>query len=241
MRFLYLLPASFLTLVCPLAGSSQTAATLPRRFYLALSATQGSYRLPDYELPATFSPSLTAGVQLFPRLTLQISVANYHYRDEGTYNTTYYPYTPPTQPTISVPSTVTTTTSLQVIPFPILFRFQARQYAEGKILLELLSGMTIANTKSRTTYLEVSTTQAVYKSTHTEDASTRAYLPLGGALRCKVLPNLDLAAELIGQLPLSFAKKNSLGFNNVYLNTTTSATLFYHFGSVLQQEPRQPL
>ena len=239
MRFLYLLPASFLILACPLVSSAQTTDSLLHRFYLGLGATQGSYRFPDYEMPGTFSPSLTAGIHLSPRLALQVSTANYKYQKEDSYNATYYPYTLPTQPSLMVASTVTSDTHLQVVAFPVLLRFRAHQSRTGQIQLDILSGMTIANTKARNDYLEVSSaTQAIYKRIRTEDASTRAYLPLGGALRCKLLPGLDIAAELIGHIPLSFAKKNSLGFNNFYFNPTASAVLYYNFGALLQQTPR---
>jgi hypothetical protein len=171
----------------PLASFAQTATTSPQ-FYVGV----GANLLTDVPgnsaaVPKLLGPSLTAGLQLAPRLAVQVSAA-YHWDSQSTTSSSYY-YG-------SGGGTVGGYTSYayyKYLTVPVLLRYTLTEPV-GRFHVDGLAGVTVL--RSYFNFISNDPLSSYYYYPNNYSSSrTKANATLGPALRYTLSPNLDVTAN----------------------------------------------
>ena len=208
-----LLSASLLAGVLPLVSAAQNTLESPR-FYVGVGGSMlngfsaGTSRL--------FGPSLTAGLQLNPRLAVQVgatftwrtSSSSYAYVDSGQL----------------LPTVYTNESRTKFITVPVLLRYTFTPAAK-RIQLDALVGLSLLLATSQYTSSTTYNNQTQYADPY-HYASFRGSLVLGPALRYALSSRVALTAEA----PINLVLGNSYGSisNLLFYNLQVGAR--YSFG-----------
>ncbi|TVT38586.1 porin family protein [Hymenobacter setariae] len=202
--FLYkLLSASLLAGILPLVSAAQTTPDSPR-YYVGVGGSMlnsfgsGSSRI--------FGPSLTAGLQLKPRLAVQVGTTVTWRNYSSSFITT----------DAQQRQTVYTNTShSNFITVPALLRYTLTPAAAAKRLqVDALVGISLLINTSRSTSRTLYPDQTQYESSN-RYSNLRSSLVLGPALRYSLTPQVALTAEVPINLEVSsaYGLRNSLFYN----------------------------
>lgn len=200
-----LLTACLLVSLFPLVGSAQTTSVAPG-FYVGLGVNQLSdIPFNDGIVPRLIGPSLTAGMQLTPRLAVQTGLS-YHWGQDS----------PKIYQFIDSPSTIHSGYFIM----PALLRFTTTAPA-ARAHFDIIGGATLVHVRSRITYDYNGST-----SKELRNSNTRFNMTLGPAMRVTLSPCLELTAA---SLVSAVVGENYYHFSDrLFLNT--SLGLNYAFG-----------
>lgn len=172
----------------PLVGAAQTAPEASR-FYVGAGAsllTDAPFR--SYSSPSPIGPALTGGVQVSPRLALQVGAALCWQHE--TFGSTAYLPIDPNDPT--VPPVYTSEYRARRLTVPLLARYTCTPPA-GRFHVDALAGITLLHLTGHST---VSTTYAGQTDRYESDyAHTQSSVSLGPAVRYSLTTHLELAAS----------------------------------------------
>lgn len=167
------------------------------RFYVGVGANfLTDMPFTSGEGPNLLGPSLTAGMQLTPRLALQISGA-YQWKHKS-YTYPFYPYG-----SGAVASDVTVDFRYKYVSVPVLLRYTFTEPAE-RLQFDGLAGLTLLHSryKSDVSSPLLGTGYPSYPSDFSS-SSTNITLSLGPAVRYRVAPNVELTANGLANVVLT--------------------------------------
>lgn len=177
-------PSLAILMGLPLLGMAQTATP---HFYVGV----GANLLTDVPfntsgVPTLLGPSLTAGVQLAPRLAVQVSGA-YHWQQKSYMSPSYY-YG-------SGGSTIgggTDTYSYKYLTVPLLLRYTLTEPA-ARLHIDGLAGLTVLY--GHFNYTSTDPVSSYYYPNDYSSSSTKANATLGPAIRYTLSPSVELTAN----------------------------------------------
>jgi hypothetical protein len=200
-----LLTACLLGSLFPFVSSAQTTS-VASRFYVGVGGNQLS-NIPfnDAIVPRFIGPSLTAGMQLTPRLAVQTGLS-YHWGENS----------PKIQQLIDSPSS----THSGYFIIPALLRFTTTAPA-ARAHFDIVGGATLVHIRNRTTYDYNGSTLKELRNSNTQFSLT-----LGPAVRAALAPNLEITAAsvvsaVVGESYYQFSER-------LFLNTSIGVN--YTFG-----------
>ena len=218
----HLICFSLLTTALPLTSFAQTPATpvapLPR-FFVGIGGSFGGYPLPRQSgvNVATFVP--TVGMQLRPRLALQVSGAY-----DASHSYTNYDYGDG-QPN---GEQVKRTNWNRTLVVPVLARYALTRRATQRFQADVLGGVSYVRFSVRSDVFRMSADGALL-STGEETATTNsACLTLGGGLRYIVCPRFELTADAVLNRQITSRTRSSY-----WVNPNLAAGVRYRFGRAL--------
>lgn len=186
----------------------ETAAVAPR-LYAGVGLSKGIYQSYDTYFKPRFSPALTAGIRLRPRLAVELSVTysqkqeTNHYRSSSTF------YDASTQQ--SIYAQVTTHNRERLVIVPILLRASLTKAPTRPVHFDLLTGVTVARIGILTKFSAVNNSQYVVYEYESDSPTLETYLSLGAGLRYTVSPHLEVVGDALLQRALTHAYP--YGFN----------------------------
>lgn len=170
----------------PLLSTAQTTASAPR-FYVGA----GANLLTDVPFnttgaPTLLGPSLTAGLQLAPRLALQVSAA-YHWQQKS-YTSSVYNYGTGTV------GGGTSTYYYKYLTVPVLLRYTLTEPA-ARFHVDAMGGITVLYGHFNFTSTDPASSSTYYYPNNYSSSSTRANATLGPAIRYTLSPSIELTAN----------------------------------------------
>ncbi|RZJ95337.1 MAG: porin family protein [Hymenobacter sp.] len=205
MPFRTLLAASLLSGLLPLTSQAQTVP-VSSRFYVGVGANMLS-NVPFKDqgaVPRIIGPSLTAGMQLTPRLAVQAGLS-YHQKNE-TYE---YLFAGP-----GIASTI----KAKYFLVPVLARYTVTE-PTARFHFDVLGGATLIHATSHISY-----TSSAYES---DNADTRFNLSVGPAVRAALSSHFELTAS--GLVSATVGDSYYEFSDRLFLNTSIGVN--YTFGS----------
>jgi hypothetical protein len=168
--------------------------------------------------PSLVGPSLTAGMQLAPRLAVQVSAA-YHWQSDS--------YTYASYSSGSMPGYVTTDLRYKHFTVPVLLRYTFTEPAE-RFHFDGLAGLTILHSSVSVKYTTIGSSTGYPYFSDNSSSSTKANFTLGPSVRYSVTPNVELTANALVSTVLGDRYYNFS--DRLFLNVLVGA--HYTFGSL---------
>lgn len=207
----------------PFLGMAQSAApavAVPR-FFVGLEGSFGGYPVPKYDTGSNVASVVpTVGLQVRPRLAVQLSAA---YDQDHSDNTFSYPDNP-ANPGLYVARTNWRST----LVVPVLARYTLTRQLKHRFQADLLGGVSIVHYAVRSTVfnmLNYSVVESTYEETN---RATAGCLTLGAGARYAVWPRLELTAEAV--LNRQVTSPMRTGY---FAHPNLTAGLRYRFGRSL--------
>jgi len=201
----------------PQLGFAQSSPT-SARFYVGA----GANLLRDFpsgsEATTLVGPSLTAGMQLTPRLAVQVSAA-YHWQHRS------FTYPDFTYGSGTVSSNVRADFYSKYFTVPVLLRYTFTEPA-APFHFDGLAGLTLVHGTFKSTVSTPISGYGYFPDNY-HSSSTKANLTLGPAVRYRVAPNVELTAS--GLLSAALGDEYYRFSDRLFLNVLVGA--HYTFGT----------
>lgn len=214
-----LITAGTLATLLPLLSAAQTPAPTPRlasRFFVGAGGSFGGYPLPSRAGINVRSFVPTVGVQLKPRLAVQVSGA---YTDESA-STTYQ-----FAPTNTYPVTTQRHSRTRTLVIPVLARYTLTRKLAHRFQADVLGGFSFVHFNLLRDVYPLDANQQPLPPTQESQRTNSACATLGAGVRFALCARLEITGEAVLNHQLT-----SPTIGQYWANPNLSAGLRYRFG-----------
>ena len=212
-----LITATGLATLLPLLSAAQTLPPTPEqapRFFVGVGGSFGGYPLPKRAGVNVRSFVPTVGVQLQPRLAVQLSGA---YTAEPTHTT--YEYDP------AYAYGTVRRSRTRTLVLPVLVRYTLTRRLAHRFQADVLGGFSFVHFNDLSDVYQLDANQQLLPSTQRSASSNSACAALGAGVRVALCPRLEIAGEAVLNHQLT-----SPTIGQYWANPNLSAGLRYRFG-----------
>jgi hypothetical protein len=183
------------------AQTPEAPAAEAPHLYAGIGLTKGSYQSYNTYFTPPFSPALTAGIRLRPRLALEISVTSTQKEETNHYLSSSTCYDPSAQQNIYAQVSAYNRERLVIVP--VLVRTSLTKAPKRPLQVELLTGVTVARIGRFMQFSAVNKSQYVVYDYQADTSTLAYYVSVGAGLRYTVRPPLELVGDALLQRALT--------------------------------------